>query len=183
MSLGGEQSQVIVFDPEYSSVSLGGEQSQVIVFDMEGTAITSTDSDGYFTFKGVPNGDWQVVARKKNYIKTESENIQIGGGNSIDIGVLELGTSCRIFGIDRNSASVSDSGRVFVTSANMIKLTRFDDDGKSSSRVTVASGDGGAYSFDEIVAGTYILERGDWASEQLEVRKGSQIEINIPLAE
>ena len=123
-------------------------------------ATTTTNSDGSYSFIGLPGGDYQIIELQPNgYGSTTSNTISVTVPNDGLISNQNFGDSLGSINgavyIDANADGVRDVGEAGISGVT-INLTGTDLNGKPVTRM-VTTDNNGAYSFGDLLAGSYTV--------------------------
>lgn len=135
-----------------------------------------SDGDGDFRFTDVPPGTWKVECRARGYERWSSDPFTMHDDGTVDLGTQRLVKGASIHGTDLNFDPDNDQTASMFGMASILQLQ--DENGETID-VGLTKSDG-TYRFTDLKAGTYILQRGNYTSEPIQVSGGEQKTHDLP---
>lgn len=163
------------------SYSSGSDGRPSLNFGKSGEQDTNTrsNSSGAYRFTDVPDGEWQVVARADGFGTWSSQPITMRGGQRVDMGDHRLFPGAVIRGHDHNHVPKNDDEDMFFGWGESVYLN--DGDGMMINLGMIDNE--GNYVLEDLPEGTYIIRKGQFSSEPIELSAGAERRIDIPLEE
>ena len=142
---------------------------------------TRTDRYGNYEFFDIPDGQWRVIARAQGFGTWESEPFTVQGGNAVQLGSHHMYPGAVIFGHDANFVPPTDNNR------NNNRWRRGPQiqlrNGEKQMIAMAAVDERGDFRIEDLPSGTFLLRRGRFTSEAIEVADGGTYRMDIPLEE
>jgi hypothetical protein len=138
----------------------------------------SSDQDGEFLFRDVPEGQWVVESRARGFAPWNSLPFSVSGDRAVSLPEQTLLPGGEISGRDHNWQPAEDNQPLSFDWNSSIRLE--DASGELSSMSQ--SGENGEFSIGDLKEGEYVLIRGDWRSDPIAISPGERVRMDIPVA-
>jgi len=148
----------------------------------EMSTATRTDAQGRYSFRDVPEGRWQVIARAEGHGPWRSQALHVRGQGDLDAGDHRLPAMAVIEGQDLNwqPNQAPSNNNNFFNWNNSVQLLH----AETQQNLGMAAVDeNGHFRLEDLGAGSYRLRKGQYLSDPITLREGEQLRMNIPLEE
>ncbi len=137
----------------------------------------STDQDGEFVFRDVPEGQWIVKSRAEGFAPWASLPFAVSGDRAVQLPQQTLLPGGVIYGRDANWKPNPENApwgfdwgasiRLETEAGEMVHMSQADERGE--------------YKIGDLSEGKYVVRRGDWRSEPVSISPGSQVRVDVPV--
>lgn len=159
---------------------VGGDGSMGVEFGEDNgvTTMASSDQDGEYLFKDVPEGSWTVKAQARGFAPWTSLPFTVSGDTSVTLPEQLLLPGGEISGRDANWKAKAEEDSFGFDWSNSIRLENAAGRMMGIAQTT----EGGEYRFADLAEGEYFVRRGEWKSEAIRIGAGERRRQDVPVA-
>ncbi len=138
----------------------------------------STDQDGEFLFRDVPEGQWVVKSRARGFAPWASLPFSVSGDRAVSLPEQTLLPGGEISGRDHNWQPTEPDTSFGFDWNSSIRL----EDAAGNLISMSPAGENGEFRIADLKEGEYVLVRSDWRSEPIGISAGERVRVDIPVA-
>jgi hypothetical protein len=188
--LAGAQVSLVPFSPEPDEdrsrhrsmmAMTTSDGSFAITTSSDATASSATsDQDGIYLFQDVPEGQWQIKARRKGVGPWTSLPFTVSGDGRVQVPEQTMLPGAVLHGRDANwKPPASEAERFQFDWDNLVRVETEDGTMIGATQCN----DRGEWRIEDLEAGTYVVHRAQWRSEPLRVAAGEERRVDVPKQE